>query len=387
MPATTPDDDFRAEVRDFIAANAPDIPPRAGVRSAENEAELELLKAWTAALYGAGLAGADWPLEFGGREQYSPRHDIVVGEELARAGVPGVPSAGTLVAHALIEQGSDSQRRQHLPAIRSGRELWCQLFSEPGAGSDLASLRTKATKVEGGYRISGQKVWTTDGHWADYGYLLARSNPDAAKHKGISAFVMDMSAPGVTVRPLRELTGTSDFNEVFIDEAFVPDEALIGAEGQGWRIASETLSRERTNVGAIVVRLELALEAITELARTVDVDGEPAIADGAVRERLGSFAASVTALAALTTDTIDRWLSGSERVHDAAMGKLMFSELNLDMAEFALDLCGAAGVELTPDMHRWQDEWLYARAYTIAGGSSEIMRTMIAERGLGLPRS
>ncbi|MBA5847422.1 acyl-CoA dehydrogenase family protein [Gordonia amicalis] len=380
-------EDFRGRVREFIAAHAPDIPPRAGVRSADDAAELELLKTWTAELYGAGLAGADWPTEYGGREDYSPRRDIIVGEELARAGVPGAPSAGTLVAHALLGHGSDDQRRRHLPAIRSGRELWCQLFSEPGAGSDLASLRTRATKVDGGYRISGQKVWTTDGHWADYGYLLARSDPAAPKHKGITAFVLDMSTPGVTVRPLREITGTSDFNEVFFDDVFVPEDAVIGDEGNGWRIASETLSRERTNVGAIVVRLELTLAAITELARTVTIDGAPAISDGAVREQLGAFTAEVTALAALTTDNIDRWLSGAERIHDAAMGKLMFSELNLAMAEFALDLCGTPGLELTPDMHRWQDEWLYARAFTIAGGTSEIMRTMIAERGLGMPRS
>ncbi|MEO9329014.1 acyl-CoA dehydrogenase family protein [Gordonia sp. B21] len=381
------DEDFRRRVREFIAAHAPRIPRRAGVRSAENEQELAELKAWTAELYGAGLAGADWPVEYGGSEDYSPRRDIIVGEELARAGVPGAPSAGTLVAHALIGHGTDDQRRRHLPAIRSGRELWCQLFSEPGAGSDLASLRTRATRVDGGYRISGQKVWTTDGHWADHGYLLARTNPDAPKHHGITAFILDMSAPGVSVRPLREITGTTDFNEVFFDDVFVPEDAIIGEEGQGWRIASETLSRERTNVGAIVVRLEMNLAAITELARTVEIDGAPAISDGAVRERLGAFTAEATALAALTTATIERWLSGAERIHDAAMGKLMFSELNLAMAEFALDLCGAAGLEIMPEMHRWQDEWLYARAFTIAGGTSEIMRSMIAERGLGMPRS
>ncbi|EUA51373.1 acyl-CoA dehydrogenase, N-terminal domain protein [Mycobacterium xenopi 3993] len=160
-----------------------------------------MLQEWTARLYEAGYAGTDWPKEFGGRDDRSAEHAIVVSEELARAQVPGVQSAGVLAAHALIHYGTDQQRRRHLPAIRAGRELWCQLFSEPGAGSDLASLRTRAVPDGDTYRVTGQKVWTTDGHWAHYGYLLARTDPDAPKHKGISAFILDMAIPGVSVRP------------------------------------------------------------------------------------------------------------------------------------------------------------------------------------------
>jgi alkylation response protein AidB-like acyl-CoA dehydrogenase len=382
---------FRAEVRDFVAEHAPVIPRRAGVRSAENEAELTALKDWTARLFGAGYVGADWPAQFGGRADRSAEHAIVVSEELARAGVPGVPSGSALASHALIHYGTDEQRRRHLPELRSGRELWCQLFSEPGAGSDLASLRTRAVLDGDTYTVSGQKVWTTDGHWADYGYLLARTDSDVPKHKGISAFIVDMRSPGVTVRPLRELTGTSDFNEVFLDSVPVPAQAMIGSPGQGWAIANATLAHERTSVGAAVVKLRLAIDGLIALASQVMIDGRPAIDSDRVRDRIGEFSAEVEALSALTYANLTRWLRGTERMHDGAMAKLMFSECNLEIARFAVELGGEAGVLVQGDTDvlddgRWQDEWLYARAYTIAGGSSEIMRNLIAERGLALPR-
>ena len=376
---------FRAEVREFVAQHAPKIPPRAGVRSAESEAELKTLLDWTARLYDAGYVGADWPAEFGGRDDRSAEHAIVVGEELARAAVPGVPSGNALASHALIHYGTDEQRRRHLPELRAGRQLWCQLFSEPNAGSDLASLRTRAVLDGDTYTVDGQKVWTTDGHWADYGYLLARTDSDAPKHKGISAFIVDMGSPGISVRPLRELTGTSDFNEVFLDSVEVPAESMIGAPGQGWAIANATLAHERTSVGAAVVKLKLAVDGLVALASRLALDSD------LVRDRIGQLTAEVEALSALTYANLTRWLRGTERMHDGAMAKLMFSELNLEIARYAVELTGEAGVlvEGDPDAldhGRWQDEWLYARAYTIAGGSSEIMRNLIAERGLALPR-
>jgi alkylation response protein AidB-like acyl-CoA dehydrogenase len=383
--------DFRADVRAFISEHAPAIPPRAGVRSAENDAEFTALQEWSGRLYEAGYVGSDWPAEYGGRDDRSPEHSIIVGEELARAQVPGAPSGSVLASHALIHYGTDEQRRRYLPEIRAGRELWCQLFSEPGAGSDLASLRTRAVRDGDTYVVDGQKVWTTNGHWAQYGYLLARTDADAPKHKGISAFILDMSATGVSVRPLRELTGTSDFNEVFFDGVRIPTDAMIGAPGQGWAIANATLAQERTGVAGIVVKLRLAVDGLVDLARRVTIGGRPAIDSDRVRDRIGQFSAEVEALSALTYANLTRWLRGEERAHDAAMGKLMFSEINLEMARFAIELGGEAGVlvggdENVLDDGRWQDEWLYARAYTIAGGSSEIMRNLIAERGLGLPR-
>ncbi|AZG45922.1 acyl-CoA dehydrogenase family protein [Gordonia insulae] len=391
----TPDlEEFRLQVRAFVAENAPDIAPKAGVRSAENPHELAVLKDWTRKLFAAGYVGGAWPERFGGRgPAHESERDVVIGEELARARTPAaVQGAANLVSNALIDFGTEQQREKYLPGIRSGELIFCQLFSEPNSGSDLASLRTKATRTDAaGYRVSGQKVWTTNGHWADYGYLLARTDPEAPKHRGISAFIVDMRLPGVDVRPLREMTGTSDFNEVFLDDVELAPDALIGEENHGWVIANSSLGHERSGVGANAVRLRRNVAALVELAGRVTIDGRPAIEDGAVLERLGGLSASVEALSALVYANISRWSGKAERVSDGPMAKLMFSELGVEIARLGVELCGEAGILVEGDPQavdhgRWQDEFLYARAYTIAGGSSEIMRNIIAERGLGLPR-
>ncbi|QHN18815.1 acyl-CoA dehydrogenase [Gordonia amarae] len=386
-------EDYRRQVRDFVERKAPPIAPKAGVRSAENADELALLKTWTRDLFAAGHYGGSWPAEYGGDGPgYRLERDVILGEEIARRRAPApVQGAANLVAHALIDFGTDAQKSAYLPGIRSGELIFCQLFSEPGAGSDLASLRTKAIRQDdGGFRISGQKVWTTNGQWADYGYLLARTCPEAPKHKGISAFIIDMRSPGVDVRPLREMTGTADFNEVFLDDVLVSADALIGTVDDGWRIANSSLGHERAGVASNAVRLQRNIEALYELAGTVRRGDRFALDDDAVRDRLGELAASVDALSALVYASLTRASRGEQRPHDAPMTKLMFSELGVEIAAFALELCGEAGVvtggACAVDNGRWQDEFLYARAYTIAGGSSEIMRNIIAERGLGLPR-
>ncbi|MCK8669796.1 acyl-CoA dehydrogenase family protein [Rhodococcus sp. NPDC003382] len=387
-------EEFRAEVREFVAANKPPVAVKAGVRSAEDAEELALLKQWTGKLFAAGYVGADWPEQYGGKGSgHSSEKDVVVGEELARGRAPAaIQGAAHLVSHALIDFGTEEQRQKYLPGIRSGELIFCQLFSEPSSGSDLASLRTKAVPTEGGgFRVTGQKVWTTNGHWADYGYLLARTDPDAPKHKGISAFIVDMRLPGVDVRPLREMTGTSDFNEVFLDNVELGPDALIGEVNQGWGIANSSLAHERSGVATSAVRLQQNVEALKDLAKNVIRNGRPAIEDGAVQERIGELSAAVAALSAMVYANISRWSRKTERPYDAPMAKLMFSELGVDIARFALELAGEAGILVESDSGavdhgRWQDEFLYARAYTIAGGSSEIMRNLIAERGLGMPR-
>ncbi|MFT4041760.1 MAG: acyl-CoA dehydrogenase family protein [Gordonia sp. (in: high G+C Gram-positive bacteria)] len=387
-------EEFRAQVREFVRINAPAIPPKAGVRSAENTAELALLKEWTRKLFAAGYIGASWPTEYGGQgAAHQLERDVVVAEEIARGRAPAaIQGAANLVANALLDFGTPEQRAAYLGGIRSGEFIFCQLFSEPGSGSDLASLRTRAARTDdGGYVISGQKVWTTNGHWADYGYLLARTNPDAPKHKGITAFIIDMRLPGIEVRPLREMTGTADFNEVFLDEVKVGPEAVIGAVDQGWRIANSSLAHERSGVANNAVRLRQNLAALIDLAKNIDLDGRPALEDDVVIDRLGELSASVEALSALVYAGLTRASRGEQRIGDAPMTKLMFSELGVEIAAFALELAGGAGVLVEGDRDaidhgRWQDEFLYARAYTIAGGSSEIMRNIIAERELGLPR-
>lgn len=383
--------DFRAQVRDFVATHAPRRQAKPGVRSPEDAAELAELLRWTAALYGAGLVGADWPVEFGGNAGHDPVRDVVVGEEIARARAPMPPSGSSLAAHALIRFGTPEQRTHYLPRIRSAEDLWCQLFSEPDAGSDLAGLRTRAVADGDSYVVTGQKVWTTNGHWANRGYLLARTDQDAPKHKGISAFALDMALPGIDVRPLRELTGTSDFNEVFFDEVRVPASTMIGKPGQGWVVANASLAEERNGVGAAVVELQLAWDDLMSDVRKLEIDGRGALEHSDVRQQLAAFRAEIRACGLLAESSSARWRAGRERAQDAPMAKLWFSELNLRMVEYAVNLFGFRGVLATGDPDavdggRWQDAYLYARAYTIAGGSSEIMRNLVAERGLGLPR-
>ncbi|MET0143911.1 MAG: acyl-CoA dehydrogenase family protein [Ilumatobacteraceae bacterium] len=383
---------FRERVRTFIVKNAPDLPYRTGTRSPEDDHELALLRTWSAQLYAEGLVGADWPEEFGGRSGADPIEDFIVSEELKRAQAPVPIGAGSLVAHALITFGSPDQKRRFLPRIRSFEDVWCQLFSEPDAGSDLASLKTRATRDGDVYVVEGQKVWSTNAAFAGWGYLLARTDPDAVKHAGISAFVLDLSLPGIDVRPLREMTGTSDFNEVFLDGVRVPAEYLIGVENDGWRVATTSLSEERAGVGGNVAGLRQGFEALRSLARATPAGRRTAADDPLVRQALAGFATRIEIITLLARATVERRRRGEIRVQDAPIGKVSFAELNEEMADYGVGLEGAAGTLAGSDPDavdggRWQDELLYAKAYTISGGSNEIMRNILAERALGLPRT
>ncbi|MEU1166954.1 acyl-CoA dehydrogenase family protein, partial [Streptomyces sp. NPDC005921] len=281
------------------------------------------------------------------------------------------------------------------PAARSCADVWCQLFSEPEAGSDLAALRTRARREgEGGdavFVVDGQKVWTTNGQHADLGYLLARTDADAPKHRGITAFALDMRSPGVEVRPLREITGTTDFNEVFLDGVRIPAANVIGRIDDGWRVAMSSLARERSGVAARGVELFAVLDDLVRLAEEAPAGGPAALDDSAARQRIGELAARVQVNAALIALAQSRMLHGTERPVDALLGKVFFSELNHDLADFGLGLEGTDGLLTEGDPEAvaagwWQDAHLYSRAYTIAGGANEVLRTQIAERGLGMPR-
>ncbi len=382
---------LRAEVRRFVAEKMPVVKFKAGVARAPEPEELPALRRWCADLFEAGYLGADWPAEWGGRPDRDPLEDFVVEEELARAGAPSTVGAFKLAAGAILEFGTREQQERHLPRIRRCEEIWCQLFSEPGAGSDLASLQTRARFDGDAWVVDGQKVWTTNAAAADLGYLLARTEPDAPKHGGISAFALDMRAPGVEVRPLREMTGTSDFNEVFLSGVRVPPENLIGERGQGWEVATASLRHERAGIASRGVQFEEKLAALLDLARRSRRAGRPAIEDAGVRQQLARLHARTRISTWGNYVRLTHALRGEFHVEDAPIGKIWASELNLDMARFALDLQGADGVlvEGDPDAvdaGRWQDEFLYARAMTIAGGSNEIMRNLISERALGMPR-
>jgi alkylation response protein AidB-like acyl-CoA dehydrogenase len=384
-------EEYRAEVRAFIAQHGPGPRKHVGVRAPEPEL-VPVLRAWIARLYGAGYLGQTWPAAYGGRPGARVEHTFIVAEELARARTWGEIGAGPLAAGALLSFGREQQRQRYLPRIRSGQDLWCQLFSEPDAGSDLASLKTRAVLDGDHYVVSGQKVWTTNGHHADVGYLLARTDPGVAKQAGITAFALDMRTPGVDVRPLREITGTSDFNEVFLDNVRIPAEAVIGGAGNGWRVANASLGHERSGVGARAVELHAQLDDLVGLARGVTTAaGQPAITDSAVRQRIGRLAALAHVTDVMSKAVQSRIAAGTEDAADGPLAKVFYSEVNLAMTEFGVSLQGVEGLSVEGDRQAhadgwWQDAYLYARAFTIAGGANEVLKTVVAERALGLPR-
>ncbi|MEV5835231.1 acyl-CoA dehydrogenase family protein [Nocardia sp. NPDC052112] len=385
---------FRKKVRAFVADYAPGIKTRTGVRAPEPEL-MPAIREWTAKLFDAGFLGINWPAEYGGRPDAHPLEPFIVVEEITRARTWQPIGAAALAAAAVIEFGTEAQKARFLPRIRTCEDVWCQLFSEPGAGSDLAALQTRA-RLEGEgddavFVIDGQKVWTTNGQHADMGYLLARTDRDAPKHKGITAFALDMRSPGVDIRPLREITGTTDFNEVFLDGVRIPGANVIGRVDDGWRVAMSSLGHERSGVAARGVELFAALDDLLRLAGATSVGGRPALEDSATRQVIGELATRVYVNAAMVGLAQSRMLHHTEQPADAPIGKIFFSELNYDLVEFGMRLQGTDGLLTEADQDAvaagwWQDAHLYSRAYTIAGGANEILRTQVAERGLGLPR-
>lgn len=381
---------FRTRVRAFIAEHAPGRKTRAGVRAPESEL-MPAIREWTAKLYSAGYLGIDWPAEYGGRPDAHPLERFIVVEEITRARTWPAVGTGTLAAAAIIEFGTDEQRARFLPRIRACTDVWCQLFSEPDAGSDLAALNTRARRAGEEFVVDGQKVWTTNGQHADMGYLLARTDPRAARHKGITAFAVDLRTPGIAIRPLREITGTTDFNEVFFDGVRIPADNVIGEVGDGWRVAMSSLGHERSGVAARGVELVAALDDLLGLAAERRIADRPAMEDSATRQKIGELATRVYVNAAIVSMAQSRMAGGTESPADPLLGKIFFSEINHDLTAYGVELQGVDGM-LTEDDPTvlsggwWQDAHLYARAYTIAGGANEVLRTQVAERGLGLPR-
>jgi alkylation response protein AidB-like acyl-CoA dehydrogenase len=383
---------FRQRIREFVAAHAPSLPYRVGTRSPEDEHESKILRDWSRRLYEAGFFGGDWPVEFGGRgDDYHAVEEMIVTEELAKTRTPIPIGSGSLAAHALLHFGTRQQQEHFLPKIRSYEHVWCQLFSEPGAGSDLASMRTTAIPDGDRFVVNGQKVWSTNAAFADVGYLLARTDPSLPKHAGISAFALDMSLPGIDVRPLKEMTGTSDFNEVFFDDVSMPASALIGEINNGWHIATASLASERAGVGALVIRLRQNLDALIAYAKSTPGPRGTVADDAIIRQRLAELTARVEIATLMSEAAVDRRLRGIVRESDVPMIKLGFARVNEDLSYLGIEIQGVRGILASDDPGalddgHWQDEFLYAKAYTIAGGSNQIMQNLLGERALGLPR-
>jgi alkylation response protein AidB-like acyl-CoA dehydrogenase len=373
---TAAEEAFAAEAREWLAANV-EQPPR--FDSAEDEVAWG--QAWQARLAADRWVGIHWPVEHGGRGA-SPVEVALFNTEYARARAPqpvnrvGINLAGpTLLAH-----GTDDQRARWLPRILDASELWCQLFSEPDAGSDLASLRTTAEPVDGGWLLSGQKVWTSYARVARWGICLARTDPDAAKPQGgISYLVVDMQAEGIDVRPLTQITGESEFNEVFLDSVFVPADNLVGSLHDGWRVANTTLAHERGTAFPFkeqVVHEQYLDELWSDAARgskLADVEISDALARSFVELRL---------LRLHNWRTLTRLGRGDEPGAESSIVKLAWTDMTQRLSATALDIAGASA----PIAGTWQRQWLWSKAASIAGGTSEVQRTILAERLLGLPR-
>jgi alkylation response protein AidB-like acyl-CoA dehydrogenase len=368
---------FRAEARAFLDAHAP---ARLGDYWSDDASQAEVFaqhRAWQRVLADHGWAAITWPRSFGGRG-LGPIEQIIWNEELARRGlagslfVVGIGMAGpTIIAH-----GSDAQKARLLAPMLRADEIWCQLFSEPGAGSDLAALATRAERDGDDWVVTGQKTWSSGAHQADFGILLARTDPRAPKHAGITYFLLDMRLPGITVRPLREMTGESHFNEVFLDAVRVPDAARLGPVGGGWACAQTTLLNERMAMGG--VEGMLSFEALREF-----VLRHPERVDDVLRDELARLWGRLRTLQLLNARVVTKLGRGEMPAAEAAVMKLAIARLMTHAADVALR---AAGPEALLRRGYWQNQFLFAPAWHIAGGTDEIQKTLAAERVLGLPR-
>jgi alkylation response protein AidB-like acyl-CoA dehydrogenase len=367
------DETFRAELREWLAAALPALPPQPAREAWDERRKWDT--DWQRRLFDAGYAGLHWPREYGGRGA-SPTEQLIFYEETARARAPyvGVNFVGTLHAGpTLIEEGSEEQKAAHLPKILRGDEVWCQGFSEPNAGSDLASLQTRAVRDGDDYVVTGQKIWCSFGHIADVGEFLVRTDPDAPKHKGISWLILPMDRPGIEVRPIKTVLGSSEFCEVFLDEVRVPVTNRVGAENDGWRVTNVTLKYERGT--AFVSELVDTLRLCEDLA--------PHVHDDADGRELGRCAAEFDALWALTKRNVSQATRGTTGPGAIVM-KLAYSEARQRFGELCLRVLGRGGLHL--DDNELIEERMRVLALTIAAGASQIQRNIIGERLLGLPR-
>lgn len=369
---------------------------RAIVGSSYGHADMHTLESrrlWEDHLCAAGWSGLSWPRVHGGKEMSLPRQALFH-EAYASSGAPlPLNSVGHgILGPTLLLHGNDAQKRRFLPPLLANRHIWCQGYSEPEAGSDLASLRTTAIREGDCYRVSGHKIWTSFAHIADWCFVLARTSQQLPKHRGISFLLVDMHSPGVRVRPIRQITGEDDFNEVHFEDVTVPVENLVGPENQGWGIAMAAASFERgTYFAPRLVRLQIELENLVRLAGSCRIDGRPAIECSEVRDRIGRLAMNVHVLRLNSAQIMAETMRGTPPGTEGSAIKLLWSETHQQLMDLAMDVLGTA-VHLGPQEinapaeGRWQRDYLWTRAETILAGTSEIQRNILAERGLGLPR-
>ncbi len=390
---TPQEEAFRDQLRRWLEVNAPGDWAKLRSRFATKEAEIAFLKGWQRKLYEAGYVGFHWPKEYGGRGATIMEQAIFC-EEMARAKAPELPNVIGLdmAGPAIIHHGTEAQKKRYLPKILSAEEIWCQGFSEPNSGSDLAALQTRAELKNGAYLVNGQKVWTSYAHIAQWCILLTRTDPKAPKHKGLTYFLVDMRSPGVTVKPLRQMSGDAEFNELFFENAEVPAENILGRENGGWEVAITTLMFER---GPRTISRQLMLlqgiDAAIDLARHLDRHGNKASQDPVIRQRLAQFYIDSHAVRYSTLRALTKLLRGEPPGPEGSASKLFWSETWQRLLELMLELEGPyallwEGTDWAIEGGYWQFRHLRSRGDTIAAGTSEIQRNIIAERVLGLPK-
>ncbi len=369
---------FRDEVRSWLGANAP--------KRDEGEMDLKLFvdsrRAWQKKLFDAGYIGLTWPKEYGGRGR-SFMDQLIFNDEMIQAQAPepinviGLGMGGPVV----IAHGTEEQKARYLPPLLSGEEIWCQGFSEPNAGSDLSGLQTRAEDEGDHYTVNGQKVWTTLAHVSKWCMLLARERKEANPRHGLTFLLVDMESPGIEVRPLVQITGDAEFNEIFFKDVRVPKSQILGEAGEGWTVAMTTLLHERGTLGlALTTRAQITVGELTELARKIGRGSDPL-----VRQRIAQHAIEARALQLNGYRALSSMKRSGIPGPEGSILKLMWSELNQRMTETAIDIAGPAGQ--VGDGNGWKYQYLRSRANTIEAGTSEILRNILAERVLGLPRS
>jgi len=391
----TPEEaELRIRLREWLASNLPQGWGTQEWTEQEGDARVAFYKDWSRKLYEGGFIGLTWPKRYGGHEAPITLQAIVL-EELGRAEAPehigliGIGMAGpTILAH-----GTDEQKDRFLENILTGEEVWCQGFSEPNAGSDLASLQTRAVRQGDEYVVTGQKVWSSFAHIADWCILVARTDSSGDKHTGLTYFLMDMHAPGVEVRPLRQITGEAEFNEIFMEGVRISSDMVVGAEGNGWTVAITTLMNERANVGfALLARLDVAYRRLEALAKSTSRNGSRAADDTLIRDKVADLWTDLQAFRFTIYRAFSALLKTGAPGPEGSVAKLFWSETNQRLTKTALEIEGAfallgAGSDLAMASGRWQQLQLRSRGNTIEAGTSEILRNIIAERVLGLPKS
>jgi alkylation response protein AidB-like acyl-CoA dehydrogenase len=368
------EESFRDGLRAWLEEHHPGEEPEG------DEAAFEFRRDWQRKLHEAHYAGLSWPEEFGGRGA-TLIEQAIFGEEMARAKAPSTANVLGLVmgGPVVIAHGTEEQKKRYLEPILSAEEIWCQGFSEPDAGSDLASLKTRAVKSNGEWVVTGQKVWTTYAHEAKWCMLVARTDADAPKHKGLTYFLMDMEQDAVQVRPLRQITGESEFNEIFMEEARIPDENVVGGVGNGWTVAITTLMHERAGLGAgSAIQVKIALGELIELAQERGVADDPI-----VRQKIAQLYMEAETLRLNAWRGLTQIMKTGVPGPEGSLPKWQWAEVNQRLTELAVEIRGEDG--LLPESE-WTYRFLRSRANSIEGGTTEILKNIIAERVLGLPR-